>query len=357
MATTYQGFGASTLGGTGQPGYAVINLNDEGPGSLRDAVSQARRSITFKVAGEIKLTKDIWVRGAFLTIDGTTAPPPGITLKHHGLLIRGHLGAHDIIVRGLRVRDSSGCDRCPTSGAGISIGRGAYNIVLDHVSVQGAQDQALGMGKEAHDVSVQWSIFAESQGSSGTNLPVLVSTGTRRVSMHHNLLIKGYERLPQAKYSDSGSQASDTQLDFRNNLIWDWRSAATQIWKGTRANVVANYYYTPDGAENSRKRAIYFCHAGSKPPQCDGTNPQWFARAYITGNVSGHGPAITAYLNNLGTEASPFSAAPIDTTDACTAAHQVLANAGARPLDAVDQRYTAQVALAGCPAAVSPVRK
>jgi hypothetical protein len=357
MAKTYQGFGASTLGGTGQPVYAVTNLNDAGPGSLRDAVSQEKRSVVFKVAGEIKLTNDIWVRGAFLTIDGTTAPSPGITLKNHGLLIRGHHGAHDIIVRGIRVRDSTGCDRCPTSGAGISISRGAYNIVLDHVSVQGAQDQALGMGKEAHDVSVQWSIFAESGSATGTNLPVLISASTKRASMHHNLLIKGYERLPQAKYSDSGTQASDTQLDLRNNLIWEWRSVATQLWKGTRANVVANYYHTPDGTENTHKRAIYFCHAGSKPPQCDGTNPQWFARAYIADNTSGHGPEITTYLNSLGTEASPFPAPSIDTTDACTAAQQVLAHAGVRPLDAVDQRYIAQVFLVGCPAAGVPARK
>ncbi|MGH8067442.1 MAG: hypothetical protein ACRERE_19855 [Candidatus Entotheonellia bacterium] len=132
---------------------------------------------------------------------------------------------------------------------------------------------------------------------------------------------------------------------------------ATQLWKGTRANVVANYYYTPDGTENTHKRAIYFCHAGSKPPQCDGTNPQWFARAYIADNTSGHGPETTTYLNSLGTEASPFPAPSIDTTDACTAAQQVLAHAGVRPLDAVDQRYIVQVFLAGCPATGAPARK
>lgn len=61
MAETYQGFGVSTLGGTGQPIYSVTNLNDAGPGSLRDAVSQGKRYITFKTAGEIKLTSDMYV--------------------------------------------------------------------------------------------------------------------------------------------------------------------------------------------------------------------------------------------------------------------------------------------------------
>jgi pectate lyase len=357
MAGAYEGFGSSTPGGTGQPIYPVTNLNDAGPGSLRDAVSQGKRYITFKTSGEIKLRKDIWVKGAFLTIDGTTAPAPGITVKHHGLIVGGNDGAHDLIIRGLRVRDSIGCDTCETSGAGISIGRGAYNVVLDHVSVQGAQDQALGTGKNGHDITVQWSIFAESKGQFGENLPVLIGPSTLRVSLHHNILMKGYERLPQVKYSDSGIQALDTQIDLRNNLIWEWRSVGTQIWKGTRANVVNNYYYTTYGTENTQRRAIYFCHAGSTPPQCNGRNPQWFAQAHIAGNVSGHGPKITTYLNSLGTELTPFPAPAIDTTDACTAAHQVLQNAGARPLDGIDQAYLAEVSLVGCTSSHTPEPK
>jgi hypothetical protein len=335
----------------------VTNLHDTGPGSLRDAVSQGKRYITFKAAGEIQLTSDLYVQGDFLTIDGLTAPAPGVTLKNHGLLIRGHHGAHDLIVRGIRVRDSIGCDTCATSGAGISISRTAYNIVLDHVSVQGAQDQALGVGKNAHDITVQWSIFAESKSRTGANLPILIGPSTRQVSLHHNLLIKGYERLPQVKYSDSGVQAIDTQIDLRNNLIWEWQSVATQIWKGTRANVVANYYYTPNGAENTQKHAIYFCHVGSKPPQCNGMNPLWYAQAYIDGNVSGHGPEITAYLNRLGTALSPFAAPPIEITDACTAAQRVLRNAGMRPLDGIDQRYISQVSLVGCTTPHAPEPK
>jgi pectate lyase len=346
-AETFQGFGASTPGGTGQKVYRVTNLADDGPGSLRDAVSQGKRSVVFDVAGDIQLRRDIYVRGSFLTIDGLTAPAPGITLRNHGFMMRGDLGAHDLIIRGLRVRNSIGCDTCNSSGAGISIGRKSYNIVLDHVSVQGAEDQALGMGKGAHDITVQWSIFAE---GAGKNLPVLIA-GVQRVSLHHNLFIKGYERLPQIKWSDRGVQAAETQTDMRNNLFWDWHFAASQIWKGAKANVVANYYHSPNASEASQRRAIFMCHAGSKPPQCDGTKPQWYARAYIADNVSGQGPAISDYLNRLGTESMPFSAPALKTTDACTAAQQVLAKAGVRPLDAIDRQYLSQVSLSACPAA------
>ena len=354
MAQTYQGFGASTPGGSGRPIYRVKNRSDSGSGSLRDALSQGNRYIVFDVAGEINLNQDIWVRGAFITIDGTTAPAPGITLKNRALLIHGNKGAHDVIVRSIRSRNASGCDSCSSTGAGISIGTDAYNVVLDQVSIQGYDDEAISIGRGAHDVTVQWSIFAEGKNASH-KLPILIagkssSTGgqTRRVSFHHNLIVKGYERMPQVKVEDNGEQATDTQLDFRNNLIWDWGYAATQVWKGARANVVRNYYHDPGASDNSKKRAIYMCHANSKPPQCQTSDSRMYARAYINGNVSGHGPSISDYLNSLGTQSTAFSAPTVSTTDACTAAREVLAEAGVRPLDAVDLQYVGMVNLTSC---------
>jgi hypothetical protein len=42
--------------------------------------------------------------------------------------------------------------------------------------------------------------------------------------------VKGYKRLPQVKWSDTDGQATDIQLDFRNNVVWDWVYAGLQVW-------------------------------------------------------------------------------------------------------------------------------
>lgn len=348
-ASAFQGFGAKTPGGLVGSVYRVSNLNDSGSGSLRDALSRGNRRIVFDVGGEIYLNTDIRVKEGFITVDGFTAPPPGITLQNHGLLITGER-ANNIIIRGIRSRNSNGCDTCKATGNGIVMTRGAHNIVIDRVSIQGFSDQAISVGKGAHDITISWSIFAE--GRPSHNLVLLIAPLTRRISFHHNVLIKGYQRMPQVKWSNTGGQAPETQIDIRNNLIWDWGSVGSQIWKGTKANLVNNFYYDPDAlTESTKKRAIYFCQPRSTAPQCDGpSNPDLWAQAYISGNISGHGPEITDYLNSLGTESTPFPAPPVTTRDACTAARQVLSDAGVRPLDAVDQGYLMSIQLPSCPA-------
>ncbi len=357
-ASPYEGFGV-TAGGRGQPLYRVTTLQDTGPGSLRDAVSRGARYIVFEVAGDIRLSTDIRIKGAYLTIDGTTAPAPGITLRDHGLSIFGSDGAHDIIVQGLRVRNSQGCDGCSTHGGGILIAHDASRILVDRVSVQGSQNFSISVTKGARDITIQRSILAQNSGD--TQLLSLLNgtqssaTGqrVRRVSLHQTLLINGGERMPQVKWSETGEQAPETMLDFRNNVVWNWAFMGTTIWKGARANIVGNYYHDPDASSSGHRRGLYVCTARSTAPQCEGTDPTLYARAYVAGNVSGAGPEVTTYLNSLGTESGPFPAAAVTTTEACTAAHQVLTTAGVRPLDAVDQRYLAEIELVGCATAPS----
>ena len=86
--------------------YEVTNLNDSGEGSLREALERAsgHRTIVFDIAGTIELDSDIGVWNPYVTVDGLSAPSPGITLRHYGLGIR----AHDVKIYHLRIHIGDG---------------------------------------------------------------------------------------------------------------------------------------------------------------------------------------------------------------------------------------------------------
>ncbi len=325
-----QGFGAHTPGGAGQPVVRVWNLLDSGPGSLREALSGGNRTVVFDVAGEILLASDIPVGGSFLTVDGSTAPAPGITLRNFGLVLRGPK-AHDVIIRGIRIRNAA--------RDGIWITDGAYNVVVEHVSISGSGDGNIDITREGtRDVTVAWSILAE---PAGEEKNMLLAFRQTRVTLHHNLFALAQQRNPQVTYDDtaSRSQDGDTTLDMRNNLVWNWRGGyGTRIRYGARANVVSNYYAAAGGDASD---ALVVCRGLDSDADCgrDVTN---VARAYASGNVSAEAVAV----DSEGTELEPFPAPVVDTQPALEAACQVLTDAGVRPADAVDAYYLSQIALA-----------
>ncbi len=313
--TPYEGFGATTPGGTGKPIYRVTNLNNSGAGSLRDAVSQSNRNIVFDVAGTIDLASEISIRGSFITIDGSTAPAPGITIRNAGLGVEG--GGHDIVIKYIRVRNAS--------DDGFFVFN-AHDIVFDHVSSHGSADGNLDITESSFNVTVQWSLFAEPAGTGN----MLIKYNPSRVTVHHNLFVASPERNPQVRIDDAGTQATETTADVRNNVVWDWGPGwgyGARVWFGPWANVVNNFYQSPASAN----QAIMVS---------DG------ARAYVSGNVSGNGQNL-----NVGNTATAFAAPAVVTDPTCVAAAKVLQQAGVRPLDSLDQGYVARVSLANCPGA------
>jgi pectate lyase len=175
-------------------------------------------------------------------------------------------------------------------------------------------------------VTIQWSIIGK--GTDAHNFQSLVGLSAYNVTVHHNLYINGDDRMPKvAGPNGATSPWSRFVGDVRNNLVWNFRLSGTQVRHGGVANVINNYYWS---AGSSADKTIWVAEGGA---------------AYASGNYSKNGWNV----DQFGNRSSAYAAAPVTTTDAVTAAQQVVAHAGARGprfgLDSVDQAHLGQVKL------------
>jgi hypothetical protein len=260
-----EGAGAFATGGRAGTVYRVTNLNLDGPGSLADAVSQPDRIVVFTVSGTIDLAaggkrkRSIEIAQPNITIAGQTAPGDGIAIKGGAL----HVTAGNVIVRYLRVR--RGFNTIGDQNDSIDIKGEFQDVIVDHVSTAWATDENLTL-TNANRVTAQYAIAAEgldyfnpnqspnrhSEGSLfGSQFPGGVMT------IHHTLY--AHNRLRNARTTGGGDPPPN--LDFRNNVIYDWKEYATHTGsQPVNLNLVSNLYREgpSTGIEDSDLRGAIF---------------------------------------------------------------------------------------------------
>lgn len=226
-----EGPGATALGGRGGPVLRVTTLDDSGPGSLRAAIeAEGPRIIIFDIGGTIRLTSPLTVRHGRLTLAGQTASGGGITLRDQPLVI----AADDVVIRYIRSRlgDESGIE-----ADAVSIERG-HRIILDHLSASWSIDETLSVGSRynppergIYDVTVQWSLIAESLNASGHakgnhGYGSLVRGGYgARIAFHHNLWASHRARMPRpGNYNAPSVDPVGPRFEFSTNVFYNWGS-------------------------------------------------------------------------------------------------------------------------------------
>lgn len=193
-----EGCGRFAAGGRGGTVYKVINLNDSGIGSFRDAVSQPKRTIIFSVSGVIRI-KDKIKAAPDITIAGQTAPGAGITVYGNSVSFSGNS-----IVRYMRFRGSDNMPR----GACVVVLDSLDKLILDHVSIEWGRWDDLHI-KNSTNVTLQYCLVAD--GIEPQRFGSLIEN-PRFVTIHHCLWADNQSRNPKAK----------AKIEYINNVVYNW---------------------------------------------------------------------------------------------------------------------------------------
>lgn len=346
---TAEGYGRFAQGGRGGRVIHVTNLNDSGPGSLREAVeATGPRTVVFDVSGLITLESRLIIRktNSNLTIAGQTAPGNGICIRKYNL---GMLGASNVITRYLRVRPGN-ISGMTLDGMGMA---SSDNCIIDHCSISWTLDESFS-SRGGKNITLQRTLISEALNEAGhkkyppgTQHGYAASIGGDIGSFHHNLLAHCAGR----NWSLAGglSKPDNTyagRLDLRNNVVYNWSKRATD--GGAHEVNFVNNYYQPGPATK------YFYALNAQYGGFPGSQRYYFAGNVMPGhfgltNQEAGRTATTERGGKVPTEYSPWSDTPffdayVKTHSAAEAYTNVLTNVGCNypALDEHDQRVIAE---------------
>ena len=285
-----EGHGRYTTGGRGGKVIHVTNLNDDGNGSLRWALSQSgAKTIVFDVSGYIDLKSQLNV-SSNTTIAGQTAPGDGITLRYYTL----YFGKCDnVIVRFIRSRRSQVKD--VNDGADATWGRNRKNIILDHCSFSWSIDEVASF-YDNKDFTMQWCNITEglNAGHNKGNHSYGGIWGGKNASFHHNFIAHVQNRAPRfngARYNWDGydktlyeNSIQAERVDFRNCVMYNWGNGNGCYGGpgGGYINMINNYYKAGPGTKN--KTRVTQVSVSDASNGGDNPFPGYASRYYINGN-------------------------------------------------------------------------
>lgn len=287
-----EGGGMYVTGGRGGKVYHVTNLNDSGAGSLREALlASGKRIVVFDVAGTIELTSDLRIKNGNLTIAGQTAPGGGICVSGGTIVV----DADNVIIRYMRFRlgDLNKGGNL-SDGSDTIWGRYHKDIILDHCSMSWSIDECASFYAN-QNFTMQWCLLTESlrisahaKGTHGYG----GIWGGRNASFHHNMLANHDSRNARIDHPGVYGNYLATHrgnVDYRNNVIYNWGDNSTYGGEDGSFNIVNNYY-KPGPASKERRYFVdaYWYNSSSSVGSA-------YPRLYMAGNY--HAGSYASAIN------------------------------------------------------------
>jgi len=285
-------------------------------------VSVSGRRVVFDRSGTINLLSEVAIANN-TTIDGTTAPSPGVTI--HGQPVSTS-NRNNIIIRNLRFREDIGgpSGKCSLQGTACS------NIIIDHCSIEWGRWDTMEFTGNSHDITVQWCIIGV--GIDPQYFSFLVDAGDR-ISIHHNLFVDSNSRNPKLK----------ANAQYINNVVYNWGSGGCLVGGHSSApwnsDVINNYFMSGPSStagviSQCNSNDVWYVSGNFKDTNKNGV---WDGTAMANSDFTSQG--VTLRGNKFH---NPTFAVTVDTASHCVN----LATGGflgCQPNDSVDKTLTGYV--------------
>lgn len=252
------GYGAISVGGAGGDTYVVRNLNDSGPGSLRDGLLNRKgpRVVTCQpgLKGTIKLATEITMKLPYLTWDFSACPDLSYQQRTAYVPAVRIVATHDVIVHqvrsaglwrpGMPTTQNAGTLSVDGDGAPLAVAwdpepgacgptpahrRNSCRIILDRVTLSGAADDGPDFWCGVSDLTISRSFVLDSFHPRGTGCkglyPETHPHARRRITEYANVYAYNGDRNPKL-----GEGVYD--YDFVNNIVFAWQDYGSAIGAG-----------------------------------------------------------------------------------------------------------------------------
>ena len=222
----------------------VTTLSPDGPGSLTDALSQGNRHVVFDVGGIIDLRStsaarpnyEIVLTKSNITIDGSTAPSPGISIVGARILIQN---VSNVTIKHITLAQGDDVVGVENRGQRDTLTiQASEDVLIQNVSLFWSQDELADTWAGSRRVTFDHVLFAEPLDKDNHAHGLLVGDGASEVTVINSVFASPRKRAP--KFAFGTDLSGHTGGLMVNNIIYNPLSRTVIAGDGAKVAAVGN---------------------------------------------------------------------------------------------------------------------